>query len=83
MGITLSIDGVRANLMRLSLLDRIGRRMTKGADFSFAAYADDSDRHIGGSIRGYDNLREDCVALSQYFIQKDSVVLDIGCSSGE
>ncbi|MGO8845564.1 MAG: hypothetical protein ACLQFI_09565, partial [Methylocella sp.] len=57
--------------------------MTKGTDFSFAAYADDFDRHIGSSIRGYDNLREDCVALSQYFIQKDSTVLDIGCSSGE
>ena len=34
-------------------------------DFSFAAYADDFDRHIGSSIRGYDNLREDCVALSR------------------
>ena len=39
--------------------------MTKDTDFSFAAYADDFDRHIGSSIRGYDNLREDCVALSQ------------------
>ncbi len=57
--------------------------MTKGADFSFSAYADDFDRHIAGSIRGYYNLREDCVALSQYFIQKKSTALDIGCSSGE
>ena len=57
--------------------------MTQGSDFSFAAYADDFDRHIASSIRGYDNLREDCVALSHYFIQKNSTVLDIGCSSGE
>ena len=45
--------------------------------------ADEFDRHIASSIRGYDNLREDCVALSQYFIQKNSTVIDIGCSSGE
>lgn len=57
--------------------------MTQGSDFSFAAYADQFDRHITRSIRGYDNLREDCVALSRYFIQKNSTVLDIGCSSGE
>lgn len=41
------------------------------------------DKHIADLIRGYDNLREDCVALSQYFIQKNSTVLHIGCSSGE
>lgn len=52
--------------------------MTQGSDFSFAAYADQFDRHITRSIRGYDNLREDCVALSRYFIQKNSTVLDIG-----
>lgn len=54
-------------------------------EFSFAAYAKEKgfDRHITTSIRGYDNLRSDCVSFSQYFIQKDSVVLDIGCSSGE
>lgn len=57
--------------------------MQNNTDFSFAKYADDFDQHIASSIRGYDNLRDDCVALSQYFIQKDSKVLDIGCSSGE
>ena len=57
--------------------------MEKAAEFSFATYADEFESHIAQSIRGYDNLREDCVALSQYFVQKGSTVLDIGCSSGE
>jgi tRNA (cmo5U34)-methyltransferase len=57
--------------------------MTNDADFSFAKYAADFDRHISSSIRGYGDLRDDCVSLSQYFIQKDSNVLDVGCSSGE
>ncbi len=57
--------------------------MSKAAEFSFGALAGEFDRHIASSIRGYDQLREDCVALSQYFIQKNSRVVDIGCSSGE
>ena len=57
--------------------------MEKDGDFSFAKFAPDFDRHITDSIRGYDQLREDCVRFSQYFIQPGSTVLDIGCSSGE
>jgi len=50
--------------------------------FSFAHYADDFDRHIERSIRGYSNLIEDCVELSQYFVENDTVFCDIGCSTG-
>lgn len=50
--------------------------------FSFANYADDFDRHIEQSIRGYRDLVEDCVELSQYFVEDGTVVCDIGCSTG-
>jgi len=50
--------------------------------FSFANYADDFDQHIERSIRGYGNLIEDCVELSQYFVENGTVVCDIGCSTG-
>lgn len=57
--------------------------MTDDAEFSFGAMASEFDSHISKSIRGYENLRADCVGLSQYFIQRNSKVLDLGCSSGE
>jgi tRNA (cmo5U34)-methyltransferase len=50
--------------------------------FSFANYADDFDRHIERSIRGYGNLIEDCVEISQYFIENNTVACDIGCATG-
>jgi tRNA (cmo5U34)-methyltransferase len=51
--------------------------------FSFANYAESFDDHIGKSIRGYADLRNDCVLLSEYFIENDTNVLDIGCSTGK
>lgn len=57
--------------------------MGENPDFSFGAMAPEFDDHISQSIRGYQHLRNDCVGLSQHFIQPDSKVLDIGCSSGE
>lgn len=57
--------------------------MDDGSDFSFGSMAPQFDDHISQSIRGYQNLRTDCVGLSQYFVQQNSKVLDIGCSSGE
>ena len=50
--------------------------------FSFANYADDFDRHIERSIRGYGDLIEDCLEVSQYFVENGTVVCDIGCSTG-
>ncbi len=57
--------------------------MTDSPDFSFGSMAPEFDDHISQSIRGYQHLRTDCVGLSQHFIQSNSKVLDIGCSSGE
>jgi tRNA (cmo5U34)-methyltransferase len=50
--------------------------------FSFANYAEDFDRHIEHSIRGYGNLIADCVDLSQYFVENNTVACDIGCATG-
>jgi tRNA (cmo5U34)-methyltransferase len=55
------------------------------SDFPFAEYAkhaDDFDPHIRNSIRGVDDLRDDCVAFSRYFVQSGTTVVDIGCSAG-
>ena len=41
------------------------------------------DEHIAKSIRGYSNLLEDVKNLSQYFVDRDTNVVDIGCSTGK
>jgi len=50
--------------------------------FSFADFADGFDDHIRKSIRGYDELIADCLGISEYFIEDQTTVLDIGCSAG-
>ena len=40
------------------------------------------DEHIKKSIRGYGNLLQDVVNLSQYFVDQDTTVVDLGCSTG-
>lgn len=57
--------------------------MSADSDFSFAKHAAAFDEHISASIRGYTDLRWDARQFSQYFIQKNTRVVDIGCSSGE
>src|SRR5262245_50638703 len=49
--------------------------------FSFASQAKTFEEHILKSIRGYDNLRNDCIALSKYFVENDTSVRDLGCST--
>jgi len=51
--------------------------------FSFFNFVDDFEDHIHKSIRGYADLRRDCVRLSRYFIENNSSVIDIGCSTGK
>jgi tRNA (cmo5U34)-methyltransferase len=51
-------------------------------DFSFAEHAGGFDQHIQDSIRGLDDLRDDCVAFSRYRVQSGTTVVDIGCSTG-
>lgn len=51
-------------------------------NFDFAKYAENFDRHIQQSIPGLNLLGDQCVRLSQRFVQDQSMVLDIGCSTG-
>jgi len=51
-------------------------------DFSFRDHAANFDAHIGASIPGYERLVWDCVRLSRRFVQPNTAVLDVGCSTG-
>ena len=53
------------------------------ADFTFAHRQEGFDNHIEQSIRGYSNLLEDVVSLSRYFVEDDTNIIDIGCSTGK
>ena len=48
--------------------------------FSFSNMSKDFDKHIYKSIRGYNDLRNDIIHMSKYFIIDDTSVVDIGCS---
>ena len=52
------------------------------ADFTFAHREEGFDEHIEKSIRGYGHLLEDIVGLSRYFVENDTNVYDLGCSTG-
>jgi tRNA (cmo5U34)-methyltransferase len=52
-------------------------------DFSFGDHAAKFDSHIRDSIPGYkDVLLPMCVGLSSRFVQPDTRVVDVGCSTG-
>ena len=53
------------------------------ADFTFAHREEGFDDHIEKSIRGYSNLLDDVVSMSRYFVENDTNVYDIGCSTGK
>tara|TARA_B100000965_G_scaffold396226_1_gene410842 strand:+ start:932 stop:1624 length:693 start_codon:yes stop_codon:yes gene_type:complete len=52
-------------------------------DFTFAHREEGFDEHIDKSIRGYQDLLTDVVSLSRYFVERDTNVYDIGCSTGK
>ena len=52
-------------------------------DFTFAHREEGFDEHIDKSIRGYQHLLSDVVSLSRYFVEPDTNVYDIGCSTGK
>ncbi len=52
-------------------------------DFSFAHSPEGFDNHIDKSIRGYSNLLDDTVSFSRYFVENDTKVVDVGCSTGK
>ena len=53
------------------------------ADFTFAHREEGFDTHIEQSIRGYGHLISDVVSLSRHFVEDDTNVVDIGCSTGK
>jgi len=53
------------------------------ADFTFAHRQEGFDEHINWSIRGYGDLLSDVIAFSRYFVENDTNVVDIGCSTGK
>ena len=52
-------------------------------DFTFAHREEGFDEHIDKSIRGYSYLLDDVVSLSRHFVENDTNVYDIGCSTGK
>lgn len=52
-------------------------------DFSFARHAEEFDGHISSSIPGYGDLADLCARLAGRFIQEETTVLDIGCTTGK
>ena len=52
-------------------------------DFTFAHRQEGFDEHIDWSIRGYSNLLDDVINLSRYFVENNTKVVDIGCSTGK
>lgn len=55
---------------------------TKPYSFSFATSPEGFDNHINASIRGYDILNDNIVSISKYFIEPQTNVYDLGCSTG-
>ena len=53
------------------------------ADFTFAHRQEGFDEHINWSIRGYSNLLSDVISFSRYFVENDTTIVDIGCSTGK
>ena len=51
--------------------------------FTFATREEGFDNHIDTSIRGYNDLWQDVVDISQYFVENGTSVVDIGCSTGK
>lgn len=52
-------------------------------DFTFAHREEGFDNHIEQSIRGYNQLHDDVVNLSRYFVEDGTWVVDIGASTGK
>jgi tRNA (cmo5U34)-methyltransferase len=51
--------------------------------FTFAQRPEGFDNHIEHSIRGYNNLWNDVLQYSEYFVEDDTNIVDVGCSTGK
>ena len=52
-------------------------------DFTFSHRQEGFDEHISWSIRGYDNLLNDVISFSRYFVEDKTNIVDLGCSTGK
>ena len=50
--------------------------------YSFSFGLKNFDEHINKSIRNYDSLRKDVIEMSRYFVEPETNVYDLGCSTG-
>jgi len=64
------------------LPDEINPNDDEDVKFSFSNFSTHFDEHINKSIRGYSDLRNDVVKISEYFVENDTTVMDLGCSQG-
>jgi tRNA (cmo5U34)-methyltransferase len=51
--------------------------------FSFSDHSDNFDEHINKSIISYNNLVDMIITVSGFFIQDNTTVYDLGCSTGK
>jgi tRNA (cmo5U34)-methyltransferase len=51
--------------------------------FSFSDHSDNFDEHINKSIISYSNLVDMIITMSGFFIQDNTTVYDLGCSTGK
>jgi len=65
-----------------SLPNEINPNESEEVKFSFSNFSTHFDEHINKSIRGYSDLRNDVVKISEYFVENDTTVMDLGCSQG-
>jgi len=63
--------------------DREKSTVASANDFTFAHRQEGFDNHIDMSIRHYSSLHDDIVKMSKYFVENDTNVVDIGCSTGK
>lgn len=52
-------------------------------EFTFAQSNEGFDNHIKNSIRGYEDLWNDILKISEYFVEDETNVYDLGCSTGK
>lgn len=50
--------------------------------FKYAEAEEGFDNHISNSIRGYRAMTDDVVAMSDWYVEPYTEVLDVGCSTG-
>ena len=65
-----------------SIPDELNPNEDENIQFSFSNFSSHFDEHINKSIRGYADLRNDVVKISEYFVENDTTVMDLGCSQG-